>query len=61
MALRRFPTFRALFCSDLFPKTGFGAVTPEEAAQGMYRYYTKEQEQAFGVLGIEISCEGEEA
>lgn len=53
-ALYRFNTFKELFLSDLFPKTGSGNLTVEQANDSMYKYYTKEQEQKFGVLGIEI-------
>ena len=28
----------------------------KNAAESMYRYYTKEQEERYGVLGIEIKC-----
>ena len=55
-ALRRFKSFRELFLSDLFPETGCAGMTPDEAAQSMYRYYTPEQEKEFGVLAIEIEC-----
>lgn len=52
--LHRFDTFRELFSSALFSKTGSGDMPAEEAAQSMYKYYTAEQEQKYGVLGIEI-------
>lgn len=53
-ALHRFDTFQQLFSSALFSKTGSGDISSNEAAQSMYKYYTTEQEQKYGVLGIEI-------
>ena len=53
-ALYRFKSFKELFLSDLFPKTGSGDLTVEQATDCMYKYYTKEQEHHYGVLGIEI-------
>lgn len=53
-ALHRFDTFKELFLSELFPKTGSGNLTVEQATECMYKYYTKEQEHHYGVLGIEI-------
>ncbi len=53
-ALHRFDTFKELFSSELFPKTGCGNLTIEQATESMYKYYTKEQEQQYGVIGIEI-------
>lgn len=53
-ALHRFNSFIELFLSDLFIKTGSGEMTANEAAESMYLFYTKEQEEKFGVLGIEI-------
>lgn len=52
--LHRFGSFKALFESMLFPKTGSGELSVTEAAESMYKYYTKEQESKYGVLGIEI-------
>lgn len=54
VGLHRFASFKELFRSDLFPKTGCGDSTPDEAAENMYRYYTREQEKQWGVLAIEI-------
>ncbi len=54
VALHLFHNFRELFLSDLFPKTGCSDMTPDEAVNSMYRYYTPEQEQEFGLLAIEI-------
>ncbi len=56
-ALHRFDTFRELFSSTLFSKTGSGDMSADEAAQSMYKYYTAKQEQKYGVLGIEIKYE----
>ena len=52
--LHHFNRFQELFASELFPKTGSVGVSAEEAAKSMYQYYTKEQEEQYGVLGIEI-------
>ena len=54
VALHRFGSFRELFASDLHSKTGFGDLSEADAADTMYKYYTKEQEKEYGVLGIEI-------
>ncbi|MDE7082488.1 MAG: ASCH domain-containing protein [Clostridia bacterium] len=54
VAVHRFDSFRELFASALFPKTGSGDLSETDAADTMYKYYTKEQESHFGVLGIEI-------
>lgn len=56
-ALHRFDTFQQLFSSALFSKIGSGDMSADEAAQRMYQYYTAEQEQKYGVLGIEIKYE----
>lgn len=53
-ALHRFNTFKELFSSELFSKTGCGNVTVDQATTSMYNYYTKEQELGYGVLGIEL-------
>lgn len=57
IALHRFNTFRKLFSSALFSKTGCGNMTIDSATESMYRFYSKEQEQKYGVLGIEIEYE----
>lgn len=54
LALHRFGSFAELFASEFFPKTGCGDMTPDNAAESMYRYYTREQEKEFGVLAIEV-------
>ena len=53
-ALHRFNSFRELFSSDLFPKTGCGDMSVDVAAEYMYKFYTKEQEEKYGVIGIGI-------
>ncbi|MDE6442502.1 MAG: O-acetyl-ADP-ribose deacetylase [Clostridia bacterium] len=53
-ALHHFDSFKALFSSHLFDKTGSGNMTVDEAVKSMYKYYSIEQEQKYGVLGIEI-------
>lgn len=53
-ALHRFNTFQELFSSDLFSKTGCGELSIDSATDFMYKFYSKEQEKEFGVLGIEI-------
>lgn len=55
VALHHFGTFEELFASTLFSKTGSGVLSATEAADTMYKYYTKEQERQYGVLGIEIA------
>ncbi len=52
--LHHYRTFKELFSSELFSKTGCGDMSVDEATQSMYKYYSTEQEKAFGVLGIEI-------
>lgn len=58
-ALHRFNTFRELFSSDLFSKTGCGDMTIDSATEYMYKFYSREQEKEFGVLGIEISVDND--
>lgn len=56
-ALHRFNTFKELFSSALFSQTGLGSMSIEEATDYMYAFYTKEQEQNYGVVGIELRVE----
>lgn len=56
-ALHLFGTFGELFSSALFPQTGFGATSVSEATEYMYKFYSREQEQRFGVVGIEIEVD----
>ncbi len=53
-ALYPFPTFRDLFASALFHRTGLGDLTVDAAAEYMYGFYSKEQEKRYGVLAIGI-------
>lgn len=57
VGLHRFDSFIELFQSDLYAKTGCCYLTPDEAANSMYAYYSKEQEEEYGVLGIEIKLQ----
>lgn len=52
-----FKTFAELF--NAFPPESLGAETAGEW-EGMYTYYTKEQEQEYGVLGICIKLSQKE-
>ncbi|MBR7181863.1 MAG: RNA-binding protein [Clostridia bacterium] len=55
LALHRFDSFLALFSTPLLPICGFGALSAQEAAAEMRRYYPEEQERKYGVIGIEIT------
>ncbi len=53
--LHIFPTFKELFENkEIFDKCGFEGLSPEEAVQEMYRYYSPEDEKKYGVVGIEF-------
>ncbi len=54
VGLYTFNSFRELFASDMFSKTGSGILTVGGATESMYRYYTQEQEKKYGVLAIEL-------
>ena len=55
VALHPYMSFVGLFSvPDIKEKAGFGGMTDEEAAESMGQYYTKKQEEKYGVLGIEI-------
>ncbi len=54
VALYRFESFRELFSSELFPKTGSYGMTVNEATESMCHYYTPAQEKEYGVLAIEV-------
>lgn len=56
-ALHRFNTFQKLFASELFSKTGCGELSIDAATEYMYKFYNKEQEERYGVLGIEIEVD----
>lgn len=51
LELIHFKTFEELFSA--YPPNTFGFEKQEDWTQ-MYRYYTKEQEEKYGVLGIKI-------
>lgn len=53
-ALYVYQSFVELFSSPHFAKTGFVGLSAAEAANKMYDYYNKADEQKYGVLGIEI-------
>ena len=53
-ALHIFPNFSALFATDLYKKTGFLGVSKEEALAKMHAFFSGEDEEKFGVVGIEI-------
>ncbi len=54
VALHRYDSFEELFKSPQFSKCGFGDMNASQAAECMGKYYTKEQQQKYGALGIEI-------
>ncbi|MGN0796982.1 MAG: ASCH domain-containing protein [Christensenellales bacterium] len=54
VALHVYPSFRALFSTDLFNKCGCKGMSIEQAVDSMRKYYTKSEEEACGVVGIEI-------
>lgn len=54
IALHRYSSFEQLFASELFSKTGSENLSPQEAVDYMYNFYSKEQEEKYGVLAIEF-------
>lgn len=58
-ALHRFNMFQELFASELFSKTGCGEMSIDSATEYMQTFYSKEQEEQYGVLGIEISVDND--
>lgn len=52
--LFRFDSFSALFASDLKDKCGMAELSAEERAEKMSEYYSKEDEEKYGVLAIEL-------
>ena len=55
VALHRAQSFREFFTNDeMLEKAGFNGMTVDEATVMMNRYYIIEQEQTYGVLGIEF-------
>ncbi len=54
-SLHRYQTFEDLFAEIPPEKCGSSkGETPEKASAGMHKYYTDEQIQTYGVIGIEI-------
>ena len=54
VALHKYPSFSKLFQTPLYEKCGCGNLTKEQAVEAMRTYYTSEQEEKWGVLGIEV-------
>ena len=54
IALHKYASFRELFEAGFLESTGFGGYTVDMACERMRAYYTAEQEQKYGALGIEI-------
>lgn len=54
LAVRPYPTFRAMIAAEGVSSVIPDKTTVDEAAQVYYRFYTPEQEKKFGVLAIEI-------
>ena len=50
--LRRFETFEQLYSSEIGRDAGMKKMNAIEAAESMYEYYTRKQENKFGVLAI---------
>ena len=57
-ALHKYKTFSDL-CTA-FPAENFGGISSELLLEEIRRFYSKEEEEAFGVVGIQIElCSGE--
>ncbi|MBQ8685338.1 MAG: ASCH domain-containing protein [Clostridia bacterium] len=54
VALHLFPSFAELFSSKQFGKCGFNGASIEDAVKRMYTFYTPEEEERWGVVGIEL-------
>lgn len=52
IALHIYPTFEELF--ESFPEESFGGIAMEDLVESIYRYYSREDEVRFGVVGIEF-------
>ena len=52
--LLRFPNFSTMLETLDFNKIGFGGKTKEEIEKTYHEFYTKEEEQMFGVLAIKV-------
>ena len=58
VALHSASSFEKLFSTvEMREKAGFKNMTADAAIEIMHRFYTKEQEREYGVLGIEIKKE----
>lgn len=51
-SLRRFSSFYQLFSSELYPDCGCKNASVGACTDGMYKYYTKEEEEKYGALAI---------
>lgn len=58
VALHKFGTFKQLLVSPLRDRCGAIHYTVEECIESMYQYYSKEQEEKYGVLAIELKLLG---
>ena len=54
IALHKSDSFVSLLSEAMLLKSGFSGETKQDAADIMRKYYTEEDEQKFGVVGIEI-------
>ena len=54
IALHRYVSFAQFFDTELKEKSGFSAYTKEEAVQKMREFYSIDEEERYGVLGIEL-------
>ena len=54
IALHRYNTFKELFENVGLDSCGFTGYNVDEAVEGMKKYYSSEEEQKYGVVGIEI-------
>jgi len=52
IALLRYPSFEMLM--NDFPASAFGGENTRELLEGIHTYYTSQEEEQFGVLGIKI-------
>ncbi len=52
--LHRFTSFRELFLTNHFCKCGCGDLSIDEAVERMRQYYTENEEEKYGIIGIEI-------
>jgi len=52
VALLRYPSFKELM--DAFPAESFGGKSTEANLEEIHRFYSQEDEQKYGVVGIKI-------